>query len=521
MQRLGLGQFIPRRLQPAPPDLTLPQRLRLALQQLGPVGVKLGQVLACRPDLIPPEYVTELRRLEDEVSPFPFEQARRVIEEDFGKPLEQLFDEFEEEPAAAASLAQVHKARLKGGPRVAVKVQRPDAREIVEMDLQLLMAVARMAERYSRAFQAARVSEFALEFAHTMRNELNFYIEAHHTDRLREALSDVEYAKVPAVYWSHSTRRVLTMEWCSGARADDAAKLSELGIDRPRAAHHLAVLLLRQIFGIGLFHGDPHGGNILIQPSERIVFLDCGNVHTISRKMRESLGNLIMAVLDEDPETALDELLEVGVVSEETDIQALSLDLDRMIARYTAVRQQDIRIGEALDQMLSLVFRHRVLLPPVFGAMGRALLVGEGVCRALDPDFDLREAAREALPSAAFGGVLGWSVHRLSQQGHQFARALRLVPRQLARLLLRANAGGVRLRVAMEDAEHHLRRLDVMANRLAFALVVAAFILSSALIISSERAMASITPIGGAVYAGTAAVFGLWLLYSILRSGRL
>lgn len=175
MQRLGLGQFIPRRLQPAPPDLTLPQRLRLALQQLGPVGVKLGQVLACRPDLIPPEYVTELRRLEDEVSPFPFEQARRVIEEDFGKPLEQLFDEFEEEPAAAASLAQVHKARLKGGPRVAVKVQRPDAREIVEMDLQLLMAVARMAERYSRAFQAARVSEFALEFAHTMRNELNFY----------------------------------------------------------------------------------------------------------------------------------------------------------------------------------------------------------------------------------------------------------------------------------------------------------------------------------------------------------
>ncbi|MCD6351194.1 MAG: hypothetical protein J7M26_03645, partial [Armatimonadetes bacterium] len=218
MERLGLGAYVPRRLRPSGEDLTPAERLRHALQELGPVGVKLGQVLACRPDLLPPEYLTELRKLEDEVGSFPFEQAKEVIEEEMGSKLEDLFDDFEEEPRAAASLAQVHRAKLKTGQVVAVKVQRPDAAQTVEMDLQLLVAAARIAERYSRPMREARVAEFALEFAHIMRNELNYYIEAHRTDRLREALADYEEAKVPLVYWNYTTRRVLTMEWCGGAR---------------------------------------------------------------------------------------------------------------------------------------------------------------------------------------------------------------------------------------------------------------------------------------------------------------
>ena len=521
MRRIGLGRFVPARLQTVPADLEWPERLRLALQDLGPVAIKLGQVLACRPDLLPPEYIAELRKLEDAVDTFPFEQAREIVEAELGKPLEEVFSEFSETPAAAASLAQVHKARLRDGSPVAVKVQRPDARQIVETDLRILLLVARLAERYSATLREARVVEVALEFTHTMRNELNFYIEAHNTERLRELLADFDFAKVPRVYWEYSTQRVLTTEWCAGARPVDADKMRRLGIDPVRAAKNIGLLMLYQVFQVGFFHGDPHPGNLLLQPGERVVFLDCGNCQNLSRKMRDEVGMLLLALLDQDTDGLTDALLEIGVISEETDIEALRMDIDRMVARYVALRTTDVRLGEAMDNLLGLVFKHRIRVSPIMGAIGRAMLVAEGVCRQLNPSFNYKEVAEEALAGFVYGGMAGRVAKRAWRYLGGLARAADVLPRQLARLLLRANAGGVRLRTVIEDADLHLRRLDVIANRLSLALVVAAFLVSSALIIASERATQTLTPLGAALYAALAGVFGLWLLYSIIRSGRL
>ncbi len=521
MRRIGLGRFIPARFQAVPPDLDWPARLRLALQELGPVAIKLGQVLACRPDLLPPDYIAELRKLEDAVLTFPFEEARKIVEAELGRPLEDVFIEFSEEPAAAASLAQVHKARLRDGTPVAVKVQRPDAPDIVETDLRILVATARLAERYSAALREARVVEVALEFCHTMRNELNFYIEAHNTERLRELLAEFDFAKVPRVHWRYSTQRVLTMEWCSGAAPGDAEKIKRLGIDPSAAARNLGVLMLYQVFDAGFFHGDPHPGNVLLQPGERIVFLDCGNCQNLSKKMRDEVGILLLALLDQDTDALTDALLETGVISEETDIETLRMDVDRMVARYVGLRTTDVRLGEAIDNLLGLVFKHRIRVPPVLGAIGRAMLVAEGVCRQLDPAFNYKEVAEEALAGFVYGGLAGKVARRTWRYLSGLARAADVLPRQLSRLLLRANAGGVRLRTVIEDADIHLRRLDVIANRLSLALVVAAFLVSSALIIASERATQTLTPLGAALYAALAGVFGLWLFYSIIRSGRL
>ncbi|MCX7599797.1 MAG: AarF/ABC1/UbiB kinase family protein [Armatimonadetes bacterium] len=520
MQHAGLGRFIPHKQAVETEELDLPARLRLALQELGPVAVKLGQVLASRPDLLPKDFIAELRGLQDAVATFPFEDARRVVESELGRPLGELFAEFSPEPAAAASLAQVHKARLRTGEVVAVKVQRPDAEAVVDTDLQILLFAARVGERYSRVLQSAGAVEVAQEFAYYMRNELDFRVEGHNTDRLREALSRLDFAKVPDVHWPFTGRRVLTMEWCQGIRANDRAELEAAGIDLKRAAAHIATVFVHGVFGAGFFHGDPHGGNILIQPGEGIVLLDCGNAHAISRRLRDAMAAITAALLAQDSEALTYELLDLGVVTEQTNVDALFQDVDRMLARYASIRSSEVRVGEAMDQVLSLVLRHHVRVPAAVGAIGRALIVTEGLCRQLDPDFDFRQVAQETLPELG-GGIVGLTARRLRSQARQLGRFAALLPKQASRFLTRANSGSLRVRMALEDAEHHLRRLDVMANRLAFALVVAAFVMSSAIIVSSERAMASITPLGGALYAGVAAIFGLWLLYSIIRSGRL
>jgi ubiquinone biosynthesis protein len=521
MQRLGLGRFVPRRFQVAPGELDWPARLRLALQELGPVAIKLGQMLACRPDLLPADYVRELRKLEDAVETFPFEQARAVVESELGRPLEALYAEFSEQPAAAASLAQVHKARLPSGEVVAVKVQRPDAAALVESDLQILLAAARVAERYSAALREARVVDLVLEFSHHMRNELNFYIEANNTEQLGEVLGRFEYGKVPVIYWSHSGRRVLTSEWCPGARPNDREKMRQLGLDPVRAARRLAVLMLWQVFGAGFFHADPHAGNVLVQAGERICFLDAGNCHHVSLKVREEIGAALLALLDQDSDALMEQLLEIGVMSAQTDLEELGMDLDRMISRYVGLRTTDVRIGEAVDQVLALVFKHRVRVPATLGAIGRALMITEGVCRQLDAQFDYRQVAEEELGRIVRGGWWGRSGQRTRRQLRRWLQAADLLPRQLSRLLRQASAGGVRTRLTIEQIDRHLHRLDVIANRLAMALVVAAFIVASALIVASEQATRTLSPLGATLPAVTAGVFGVWLLYSILRSGRL
>jgi ubiquinone biosynthesis protein len=528
MRRAGFGRFVPRTQAEPMAESDLPERFRMALQDLGPVAIKLGQMLATRPDLMRGEYVTELRKLQDAVETFPFEQAREVVETELGRTLEEVFAEFEEEPSAAASLAQVHRAKLLSGEDVAVKVQRPDAESMVETDVQIILAIARVMERYSKGMAESHVVEQAQDFAYYIRNELNFYMEAQNADRLREAVARFDYAKVAKVYRDYTTRRVLTMEWCDGARANDPEHIDALGIDRKVAAKNFATIFIYQMFGEGFFHGDPHPGNILLLPGEKVTFLDYGNAHSLGLDMRERLKVMVRGLIEEDAEALADEILDMGILSEYTDVQAVYQDVDRMLSHFASVQSSEVRVGEALDQVLSVVFKHRVRVPAVLGAMARAIVVAEGVGRGLDEHFDFRVAARETLPMIEPGGILGATVRRAKRQGGRLGRLAMILPKQLSRLLVRANAGGLKMRLEIDNVDQHLHRLDVMANRLSFSWIVAALMLSSAMIVSSEQGRNVITEqaqkvitLGGATCAGLAAIFGLWLLFSIIRSGRL
>ncbi len=526
LRSIGLARFLPsspdRELDASTLGLERPVRLRMACEEIGPVAIKLAQALASRPDLIPLEYAREFRRLQDDVPPFPFEEARVLIETELQAPLEALFSEFEETPAASASIGQVYYAVLPDGQRVAVKVQRPSVEQVVETDLQILGVVAREAERHIKSLRDFRISEWTDEFARSLRAELDYTLEGHNTDRLRQALAEDRHVVVPRVHWPLCSRRVLTLERMGGVAVDDLAALEEAGISRGAVAAHLAQSMLRQLFLNGFFHADPHAGNLFVERSGRVAFLDCGSTHAIGREMRESMVRLVLAALDEDSIEMCDHIIDMGAASEDTDLRQLRADIQRSVDHYSGVSTSDISLGEVLEAVMGVIFHHRVRMPTFFTAVLRALVLTEGNCRQLSPDFDFRAPARdiaqEVLREWARPSNVARELWRAARDLHRFGL---LIPRQVSEVLARAQAGGLRIKSEVQDLDESLRRADSMCNRVAFALVVAAMIIGSSVILASERAVGLLSTPGAIAYGLIGALMGLYLLYSILVSGRL
>jgi ubiquinone biosynthesis protein len=526
LRTIGLARFLPstpdRELDPETAGLEMPVRVRMACEEIGPVTIKLAQALASRPDLVPLEYAREFRRLQDNVQPFDPAVARQLVESELSGTIEELFADFGDVPAASASIGQVHFATLHDGHRVAVKVERPQVEAIVETDLQILSFAANRAEASIRVFRDYRVSEWVGEFARSLRAELDLTIEGHNTDRLRESLADDPNVGVPRVHWPMTTHHVLTLDRVDGARIDDLEGLRALGVSPASVAMHLAQSILRQLFVNGFFHADPHAGNLLVQRGGRVVFLDCGNAVSIGRDMREAMVRLVLAALDDDAVEVCDQIIDMGIASEDTDLQKLRVDIARVMGRYAAVSTAEFAIGELLEEVMGVIFRHRMRMPTVFASVLRALILAEGNCRQLDKGFDFRVPAREVGNEVLREWVRPSNILReLWRAARDLQRYSVLIPRQVHELLAKTQSGGLRVRFEMERFDESLHRLDTMFNRLAFALVVAAIIVGSSVILASERAVSLLSTPGAIAYVLIGALMGLYLLYSILTSGRL
>jgi len=521
-----LGVRLPWRPKPMDEEiarLEMPQRLRRALEELGPTAIKMGQVLASRGDMVPARYVEELRKLQDDVPASPFEEVQQVIQEELGAPVEELFAEFDPTPHASASIGQVHRARLKDGTAVAVKVQHKGVVQTVEMDLAGLLLATRQAERSIPWAADNHIHQMAEEFAHSLRQELNFTIEAHNTQRFRENLADDDSVYVPQIHWELTTRRVEVIEWVEGAAADSDEQLTSYEVDRPAAARNLAALLIRQVLRDGYFHGDPHAGNVKFLGGDRLALLDCGNAVSVDRTARDSLLSLLLAALNDDSQEVADYLLMMGAASDRTDLQQLSADIGRMLAYYGGFRSTaQSGLGELLDQLLALVLRHGVRMQPSLAAIAKSLMVTEGVCLTLDKDFDAQSVVREAAQRLMLGrlspALLVGDAVRLAKS---LQRYVTLLPRQVNQVLQKLQGGGVRVRIFHENIDRPLHRLDLMVNRIVFAVVVAAFIGSSTTLAMGQRVAGSLGYWLTYVYLFAGIVLGAWLLFSILRSGRL
>ena len=520
----GLSHLLPRRLRP----LATPERpvvavhLRQALEELGPTFIKLGQVLSLRADLLPREFVRELALLQDQVPPGSFEQARAVLERELGRPPEQLFGSIDPRPLASASLGEVYAATLPDGRPVVIKVLRAGVERRVETDLEILRDLARLARQRLPNLPVDPVA-LVEEFSRILRREMDFRQEALHIQRFGRNFRGDPRIHIPRVYPGLSTSRVLTMERLYGVKVSDVAALDRLGIDRRRLARTGARLFLKMVMVDRFFHGDPHPGNILVEPGGRLALLDYGMAGGLSPEMTESLVATFVAVARQDAAGAVRGMSRMGIVPPGADRDALRRDMQDLIDHHYNRPLSEVRLREVVEDALDMVRRHRLVLPAELLMLARALVLLDGLGRELDPDFNPLEVV---LPFARRLWVrhldpAGW-LRTWSNRAGDTLELVSELPARADRLLRELESGRLAVGFRWVEAEGILRRLERATNRLSLALALVAFAVSgSVLWVARIGPSVAGVPVAGLVTLAGALGAGLALIWGIWRSGRL
>ncbi len=519
-------------------SLSAPERARRALQELGPTFVKFGQVLATRPDIIPEAWANEFARLQDDVDSFPADDARRLIEEELGRPLEEAFDEFVPEPAGSGSIAQTHFATLKGGEKVVIKVRRPDISKTIRADLDIIAKLAELAEKHVDELRIYRPTMLVDEFRRNLERELDFLAEASSMHRLREELADDPRIRIPKVYWDYTTGKILTAECMMGTPLTDLDRVLESGVDAPALAVTIAECFMRQFFEVGLFHADPHPGNIFIEPDGAVALLDFGSTGSLSREIKRQLITTMVALDQGDLDLIIDINSEAGIFADTEDISKLRGDLSDLIGSYYGVPANRIDMGALFGDVVRTARNNRVALPREFVLLGRSLVLVVGLCQKLSADFNLAEVIK---PHVRKMLVSGLSPKNLAKRGvleiYMLAGFFRRLPREISQLLRKARQGELEITLRHEEMTQLANEIEVASNRISFSVVTAAIVVGSSLLLHANvpPKVSLFTDLLGLGKLGDwqdlsifglagfviASLFGLKLLWDITRSGRL
>ncbi len=396
VERTGLSRlFRGEREFIAYPRLSGPERVRKMLEELGPTFVKLGQVLSVRPDLIPLEYAIEFRKLQDNVSPLPFDVIKSEIEKELKRPVEDIFEDIDPNPIASASIAQVHKGRLRnGGNLVVLKVQRPNIRKTIEADLDILYHLAGLIKKHFAEELTYDPEEVVDEFAYAIRKELDFENEKRNIKRFARFYENEPYLVVLRAYDEYSTGKLLVMDYVEGVKPESREALLKQGLDPDDVARKGALLVFKQVFLVGFFHADPHPGNICILKDGRIAFLDFGQVGRISDELASKLGDLLVAFVRKDADAMIDILIEIGVM-ESIPSSGFRTELRDFIEDYYEIPLGEIKLGEFIDELASLSLKYNLRLPRELVLLSKALATIEGVGAQISPEFNFLDVVKE------------------------------------------------------------------------------------------------------------------------------
>ena len=500
-----------------------PVQVRLAMEELGPTFVKLGQILAGRADLFGPDWIAEFEKLHSHVPALAFDVLRPQLREDLGGEPEVVFARFDVEPLAAASIAQVHRAQLQDGTEVIVKIRRPGITDVIEADLRLLGRLAALAEAEIPALKPYRPQLLVRELAKSLRRELDLAAECRHAERIATNIAPLPHIVIPRVHWAHTSERVNVQDFVGGIAGNQLDRLTpEAGYDRRLLAERGAHAVLKMIVQDGFFHADPHPGNVFYLSDNRIAFIDFGMVGRLSERRREELLQLLLGLVERHPQTVADVLLDWTGDDHGVSLSQLETEIEAFVDQYHGRPLAELSLGQMLGDVTAILRDHRLGLPSDLALLIKAFISLEGMGRGLDPDFHMATQATPMLRQVVREGyrpkVIATRAWKTLRRTLAIAEQL---PHDVSRLLRNARRGRVHVGIELAHLKRVGDQIDRAANRLAMALVIAALIIGSSIVMNVQGgpSLFGLPAFGFLGFIG-AVVGGMWLVRSIWRSSR-
>ena len=514
------GQIIPRLKRDIDSGMSRAERMRLAAEALGPTFVKMGQILSMRPEIIHPDIAIELQKLQDEVAPVPFEEIKSVIRNELKEEPEKVFAEIIEEPLAAASIAQVHRAMLHSGKSVVLKVQRPDIKAIIDVDMEILADLARILSKHSQGLIAQNPVAIVNEFDRSIHRELDFLQEGRSIQRFGRMFADDSTVFMPAFYPELSSPRLLVMDYVDGIKASNLAEIADAGLDRIVIAKRGARLILRQIFEFGFFHADPHPGNIMVLDENIIAPLDYGMVGHLDEPAIDELGNVLIGVIRKDVRRILRSFEQLGISHGYESSSSLYVDMEDFINRYYEIPLQQLQVSTLLSEIFDIVQKHHLTIPPNLSLMLKALVTVEGLGRTLYPEFDFVSEVRPYLKKV--------TLHRYDPRRRfrdmlilleDMYRLIEELPPGIQDILRKVRQGELKVQFEHRNLERLTMEMNRSSSRLAAAVIIGSLIVGSSLVMQVKLGPSLFGfPLLGIIGYLLASVLGLKLIWNIFRS---
>ena len=499
------------------------ERLRQTLEELGPTFIKFGQILSTRHDMLPKEYIREFSKLQDRVPPFEFIQAKKMVEKELGKNIDEIFSEFDQKPIASASIGQVYHGRLLTGEDVAVKVMRPEIEEIIENDLLILMSMARFFEKHVKASKFFNPVGFIEEFSRVMRQEIYYTHEAQNADKFYKSFAGSMTVRIPKIYWKFTTKHVLTQEYLEGFKITDIEKIEEAGLDRKKVSIDLSNAYLKMIFEDGFYHADPHPGNILVSREGVIIFLDFGMAGIVDPYLRENLVNLMLAVQKTDLDLLMETLSEIGLISDfGENSSTLKANLEDFIDSYYSLNVKFIDPTNFLSDLINVLIKNGGRIPNNIMLLSKTLIMRDEISRLLDPEHNFSELVEPYIKKIIQDRTsLSYIMKETEKNLQGYARFVKGFPKQFHHILKKVEKGTIKFDLEHKGFESLIEEMDIVSNRISFSLIIAALIVGSSLIIQTKMSPDLFgVPLIGIFGFFIAGFLGLGLLISILRSGK-
>lgn len=498
------------------------ERIRMIAEELGPTFVKLAQVLSIRPDMMPEPLIKEFEKLQDRVPPFPFEQARAIIEKELGCKIEDVFDDFTEKPLASASIGQVHKARLKTGQEVVVKVQRPEVAEIVERDLAIIKDLVQRADRYLKKQGVLNAPDVVRAFDRSISKELDYNNEARNIERFRNFYKGFKNFYIPRAYREFSTEKVLVIEYANGCKINDVVQLKAWGLDPRKVAENGMDIYLTQIFEFGLFHADPHPGNVMVRRDGVICLIDFGMTGQLMAKDKQSFAGIFVSMSQQDPKRMASHLKKLSISDNIEDMRAFQYDLNEIIEDFIGLDVSESSISEMVTRLQKVMFDYQIVVPGSIFLIFRAFAILEGIGKQVHPHFNtyefIKPYGRKIIEEQFSPKNL---LNEFTYRAEQLNDYVISFPRDVKELMTKLKKGKLHFEIEHQGYGYLLKKWDSLTNRIVITMLIASFLVGSAISMTADWGpdMPRKYGIPMISYYGLfcAGILGIMLFYSVLR----